>query len=156
MPRRTSCPAPAERGHEWETDRHARALRRVVTDLALTGTGTTYLVTKISGSWQRYDLAGDHPLTGAGAPDLVLADGSRLGDRLHTGRALLLDLADDPALRAPAEGYGDRLDVVTAACPDRPALRALFVRPDGHVAWATGDEGGKGLPEALERWLGMP
>ncbi|MGW5426158.1 hypothetical protein ACWET9_02885 [Streptomyces sp. NPDC004059] len=53
MPRRTSCPAPAERGHEWETDRHARALRRVVTDLALTGTGTTYLVTKISGSWQR-------------------------------------------------------------------------------------------------------
>ncbi|MEV6291055.1 hypothetical protein AB0M41_11670 [Streptomyces sp. NPDC051896] len=45
-------------------------------------------------------LPGDHPLTGAGAPDLVLADGSRLGDRLHTGRALLLDLADDPALYA--------------------------------------------------------
>ncbi|MGW2643698.1 FAD-dependent oxidoreductase [Streptomyces sp. NPDC001393] len=137
-------------------DRHARALRRVVSDLALTTTGTTYLVTKISGVWQRYDLPGDHPLTGASAPDLELADGTRLGDHLHTGRALLLDLADDPALRAHAEGYGDRLDVLTAACPARPALKALFVRPDGFVAWATDDEGGKGLPEPLEHWLGAP
>ncbi|MGW5426159.1 aromatic-ring hydroxylase C-terminal domain-containing protein [Streptomyces sp. NPDC004059] len=48
------------------------------------------------------------------------------------------------------------MDVVTAACPDRPALRGLFVRPDGHVAWATGDEGGKVVAEALELWLGMP
>ncbi|MGW1164154.1 FAD-dependent monooxygenase [Streptomyces sp. NPDC002550] len=137
-------------------DAHARALRRVVTDLALTTTGTTYFVSRISGIWQRYDLPGDHPLTGASAPDLVLADGSRLGDHLHTGRALLLDLADDPALRAHAEGYGDRLDVLTAACPDRPALKGLFVRPDGYVAWAGEDEGGKGLPEPLERWLGLP
>ncbi|MEU8028948.1 FAD-dependent monooxygenase [Streptomyces sp. NPDC049099] len=137
-------------------DRHARALRRVVTDLALTTTGTTYLVTKISGIWQRYDLPGDHPLTGASAPDLVLADGSRLGDHLHSGRALLLDLADDAGLRARAEGYGDRLEVRTLACPDRPGLKALFLRPDGFVAWAAEDEGGKGLPESLERWLGKP
>nr|WP_229853935.1 FAD-dependent monooxygenase [Streptomyces filipinensis] len=137
-------------------DRHARALRRVVTDLALTTTGTTYLVTRISGIWQRYDLPGDHPLTGASAPDLVLADGTRLGDHLHSGRALLLDLADDAALRAHAEGYGDRLEVRTLACPDRSGLRALFARPDGFVAWAAEDEGGKGLPESLERWLGAP
>ncbi|MGW1047848.1 FAD-dependent monooxygenase [Streptomyces sp. NPDC002521] len=139
-------------------DRHARALRRVVTDLALTTTGTTYLVTRISGIWQRYDLPGDHPLTGASAPDLVLADGSRLGDHLHSGHALLLDLAGDPALRARAEGYGDRLEVRTLPCPDRPGLRALFVRPDGFVAWAAGpeDTDAKGLPEALERWLGVP
>ncbi|KUN05049.1 FAD-dependent oxidoreductase [Streptomyces yokosukanensis] len=139
-------------------DRHARALRRVVTDLALTTTGTTYLVSKIAGIWQRYDLPGDHPLTGASAPDLVLADGSRLGDQLRSGRALLLDLADDPELRARAEGYGDRLQIRTLACPDRPDLRALFVRPDGFVAWAADTEGTdtKGLPEALERWLGTP
>ncbi|MEU6671548.1 FAD-dependent monooxygenase [Streptomyces sp. NPDC046727] len=135
-------------------DRHARALRRVVTDLALTTTGTTYLVTRISGVWQRYELPGDHPLTGASAPDLELSDGTRLGDRLHTGRALLLDLADDAGLRARAEGYGDRLDVVTAACPHRPGLRALFVRPDGFVAWAADTEDAEGLPQALERWLG--
>ncbi|MGV4987034.1 FAD-dependent monooxygenase [Streptomyces sp. NRAIS4] len=140
-------------------DRHARALRRVVTDLALTTTGTTYLVTRISGVWQRYDLPGDHPLTGASAPDLVLSDGSRLGDHLHTGRALLLDLTDDSALRARAEGYGDRLEVRTLACPDRPDLRALFIRPDGFVAWAADPEDDKAaedLPKALERWLGTP
>ncbi|WP_369388856.1 FAD-dependent monooxygenase [Streptomyces sp. CG1] len=139
-------------------DRHARALRRVVTDLALTTTGTTYLVTRISGIWQRYDLPGDHPLTGASAPDLVLSDGSRLGDHLHSGRALLLDLTDDPELRARAEGYGGLLDVRTLTCPDRPGLRALLTRPDGFVAWAadTEDADAKGLPEALERWLGAP
>lgn len=140
-------------------DRHARALRRVVTDLALTTTGTTYLVTRISGVWQRYDLPGDHPLTGASAPDLELSDGTRLGEHLHTGRALLLDLADDAGLRAHAEGYGDRLDVRTLACPDRPGLKGLLVRPDGFVAWASDAESRddtKGLPEALERWLGMP
>ncbi|WEO97736.1 FAD-dependent monooxygenase [Streptomyces sp. FXJ1.172] len=140
-------------------DRHARALRRVVTDLALTTTGTTYLVTKISGVWQRYDLPGEHPLTGASAPDLELSDGTRLGDHLHTGRALLLDLADDPEVRATAEGYVDRLAVRTLACPGRPGLKALFVRPDGFVAWAADTQDAadaKGLPEVLERWLGSP
>ncbi|KOV71067.1 FAD-dependent monooxygenase [Streptomyces sp. MMG1121] len=139
-------------------DRHARALRRVMSDLALTTTGTTYLVTKISGVWQRYDLPGDHPLTGASAPDLVLSDGTRLGDHLHTGRALLLDLADDPALRERAGGYGDRLQIRTLACPDRPGLGALFIRPDGFVAWAADaeTEDAKGLPQALEDWLGAP
>lgn len=156
-------------------DRHARALRRVVTDMALTTTGTTYLVTQISGLWQTYDLPGDHPLTGHSAPDLELSDGTRLGDHLHTGRALLLDLADDPKLRARAGGYGDRLDVLTVACPARPDLAALFVRPDGFVAWAAdagaadawaadagtanaaavdGGDDGTSLPEALQRWLG--
>ncbi|MBK3522894.1 MULTISPECIES: FAD-dependent oxidoreductase [Streptomyces] len=137
-------------------DRHSRALRRVVTDLALTSAGTTCLATRISGVRQRYDLPGDHPLTGVCAPDLRLADGTRLGERLHTGRALLLDPADDAGLRARAGGYGDRLDVVTAACPDRPGLRGLFVRPDGFVAWASDTAGGEGLPEALDRWLGAP
>ncbi|MFH8768405.1 FAD-dependent monooxygenase [Streptomyces sp. NPDC017958] len=141
-------------------DRHARALRRVVTDMALTTTGTTYLVTQISGVWQRYDLPGDHPLTGRSAPDLELADGTRLGEHLHTGRALLLDLADDSELRARAEGYGGRLDILTVACPGRPDLAALFVRPDGFVAWAADGHAdgadGKALPEALERWLGTP
>ncbi|KUM97713.1 FAD-dependent oxidoreductase [Streptomyces cellostaticus] len=138
-------------------DRHARALRRVVTDLALTTPGTTYLVTQISGVWQRYDLPGDHPLTGHSAPDLELADGTRLGDHLHTGRALLLDLADDPELRARAEGYGDRLDILTATCPERADLTGLLLRPDGFVAWAAGDGNTRdALTDSLERWFGRP
>ncbi|MEU5310581.1 FAD-dependent monooxygenase [Streptomyces sp. NPDC021562] len=138
-------------------DRHARALRRVVTDLALTTTGTTYLVKQISGVWQHYDLPGDHPLTGQSAPDLELSDGTRLGDHLHHGRALLLDLADDPTLRTLAQGYADRVDVLTVACPARPGLTGLLVRPDGFVAWAADEDhqgdGGAGLKDALTRWF---
>ncbi|WP_416975588.1 FAD-dependent monooxygenase [Streptomyces sp. 4F14] len=140
---------------------HARALREVLTDLTRTVDGTTYLVKKISGVWQRYDLPGDHPLVGGSAPDLELADGTRLADHLHTARGLLLDLADDPKLRARAQGYDDRLTVLTAACPARPGLAALLVRPDGFTAWATdadGDagEGGEPAEAALERWFGTP
>jgi 2-polyprenyl-6-methoxyphenol hydroxylase-like FAD-dependent oxidoreductase len=148
----------------------ARALRAVVTDLAETITGTTYLVKKISGVWQHYDLPGDHPLTGRSAPDLELADGSRLADHLHGGRGLLLDLADDPKLRARAEGYGDRVDVLSTTCPARADLAGLLVRPDGITAWASdhpadhpadGSEGpagdpGDALVDTLERWFGAP
>ncbi|MFQ6143907.1 FAD-dependent monooxygenase [Streptomyces seoulensis] len=141
-------------------DRHARALRRIVTDLALTTTGTTYLVKQISGVWQRYDLPGDHPLVGASAPDLELGDGTRLGDRLHGGQGLLLDLAGDPEMRGLADGYGDRLDVLTVRCPGRPDLAALLVRPDGFVCWAADTEAATpsadSLPQALERWFGTP
>lgn len=142
---------------------HARALRAVVTDLTRTVDGTTYLVKKISGVWQRYDLPGSHPLVGRSAPDLQLADGTRLADRLHGGRALLLDLTDDAGLRARAGAYGDRVDVLTTTCPDRPELSALLVRPDGFTAWAA-DQPQPGVPQkqedtledALERWFGTP
>ncbi|MEV0977802.1 hypothetical protein [Streptomyces sp. NPDC049915] len=43
------------------------------------------------------------------------------------------------------------MEVHTLTCPDRPGLKALFVRPDGYVAWATDTEDGKGLPDALEQ-----
>lgn len=147
---------------------HARALRAVVTDLTRTTDGTTYLVKQISGVRQRYDLPGSHPLTGRSAPDLELTDGTRLADHLHGGRGLLLDLADDPKLRALAEGYSDRVDVRTAACPGRPDLSGLLVRPDGFTAWCAGHDrpGVARKPEdqepehtvtdALERWFGAP
>ncbi|GAA3787986.1 FAD-dependent monooxygenase [Streptomyces coacervatus] len=138
---------------------HARALREVITELSRTVTGTTFFAKKISGVWQRYDLPGDHPLVGRSAPDLELADGSRLADHLHTGRALLLDLADDPKLRARAEGYGDRLTVVSAGAAgaaEQPELAGMLVRPDGFVAWAAdeGQDGGDALEDALKQWLG--
>jgi hypothetical protein len=138
-------------------DAHARALRGVITDLAGTVDGTTYFVQRISGAWQRYDLPGDHPLTGRSAPDLELADGTRLGDHLHTGRALLLDLTDDPGLRARAAGYEGVVDVLTATCPQHPELAGLLVRPDGITAWAADTDGTKDDPaEALRLWFGAP
>ncbi|MFC3981506.1 FAD-dependent monooxygenase [Streptosporangium jomthongense] len=137
-------------------DCHARALRAVVTNLAETVAGTTYLVKQLSGVWQRYDIPGDHPLLGRSAPDLELADGSRLADHMHTGRALLLDPSGE--LAASAYGYRDRVEVVGSAIVERPQLAGLLVRPDGFVAWAA-DEGHPSpvpLGAALSTWFGAP
>lgn len=139
---------------------HTRALRTVLAELTGTVDATTFFAKKISGVWQRYDLPGDHPLTGRSAPDLELSDGSRLADHLRGGQGLLLDLTDDAALRARAAGYGTRVRVLTAACPGRPGLAGLLVRPDGCTAWAADtpapaaaqDE----LGDALHRWFGTP
>ncbi|MFF9352466.1 FAD-dependent monooxygenase [Streptomyces sp. NPDC014734] len=142
-------------------DPHSRALREIVGDLAGTVVGTTYLTARLNGAGVRYELPGEHPLTGGSTPDLELTGGGRLADHLHGGRALLLDLTDDPALRALAAGYADRVDTLTADCPSRPQLAAVLVRPDGFTAWAA-DAGAQapmstaGLAEALEMWFGVP
>ncbi|MFH8370455.1 FAD-dependent oxidoreductase [Streptomyces sp. NPDC018031] len=142
-------------------DPQSRALREIVSDLAGTVVGTTYLTARLNGAGVRYELPGHHPLTGRSAPDLELADGSRLADHLHGGRALLIDLTDDPGLRAVAAGYADRVGTLTAGCPSRPELAAVLIRPDGFTAWAADTEAQAststaGLAEALEQWFGVP
>ncbi|SFP71395.1 FAD-dependent monooxygenase [Amycolatopsis rubida] len=132
---------------------HARALREVVADLARTVDGATYLAKKISGVWQRYDLSGDHPLVGASAPDYALADGSRLADHMHDGRALLLDPSG--ALHDLAAPYLDRVRTITTAPLTDDAPASMFLRPDGYVAWA-GEPDRSSLDKALQTWLGVP
>ncbi len=135
----------------------ARALRRIMEDLMETVTGTSYFVRKISGVWQRYDLSGNHPLVGGSAPDLALTDDTRPADYGHDGKAVVLDLADDPKLRSLLWGWSDRVRVVTAGCPDRPELAGMLIRPDGYVAWAAeGSADLPGLEAVLHRWLGAP
>ncbi|MER5727338.1 FAD-dependent oxidoreductase [Streptomyces sp. NPDC002138] len=144
-----------------------RALLGVVTELAGTVAGTTHFVKKISGVGQRYDLPGSHPLVGRSAPDFELTDGRRLADLMHDGRGLLLHLTDGAKLggradfTALAEGYDDRVRVVTAARPAGAAPAALLVRPDGCTAWAADAaddhaEAAQGLAAALTRWFGAP
>ncbi|WP_327291268.1 FAD-dependent oxidoreductase [Streptomyces sp. NBC_01198] len=142
-------------------DPQSRALRQIVSDLAQTVTGTTYLTARLNSAGLRYDLPGGHPLTGRSAPDLELTDGARLADHLHAGRALLLDLTDDPQLRALAAEYAAGVDTLTTGSPSHPELAAVLVRPDGFTAWAA-DAGTQaptltaGLAEALQRWFGLP
>jgi 2-polyprenyl-6-methoxyphenol hydroxylase-like FAD-dependent oxidoreductase len=139
-------------------DPRTAALRAVVGDLAATTTGTTYFAKKLSGVWQRVDLDGAHPLVGASAPDLELADGTTLAAHCHAGTGVLFDLADDPDVRAAADGYAGRVDVVRVGCPQRPDLAGLLVRPDGFVSWAAdaGAAATAGLDAALRRWAGSP
>ncbi|MFI8228513.1 FAD-dependent monooxygenase [Streptomyces sp. NPDC085900] len=146
-------------------DAKSAALREVVADLLSTGAGATYAVKKISGVTQRVDLPGAHPLTGRYAPDLSLADGSRLVDHGHGGGFLLLDRTADARFARRAAAWGDRVNSVTDA-HGTPA--GLLVRPDGVVAWAVDADGDSGcdsdfgsaavtgLEAALHRWAGTP
>jgi hypothetical protein len=112
-----------------------------------------YLAELLSAVNVRYDLGGSGSfggdMVGRFVPDLTLATGVRVHDLFATGRTVLLDLADDPAVRKTAADWADRLDLVTAR-PVGVTAEPLLVRPDGYVAWA----GAGHLGDALERWLG--
>ncbi|MFB9690566.1 FAD-dependent monooxygenase [Amycolatopsis plumensis] len=138
------------------SDVRTKALRQVVTDLLSTGDGATYLAKKLSGVLHRYAIDGEHDLTGRAAPDFAFADGTRLGERLHDGKPLLLDLADHPALRETAAGWAGRVNVVSAKCDSEPSLTGVLIRPDGHIAWAREDGSTDGLEPALRTWFGEP
>jgi hypothetical protein len=75
---------------------YARALRGVLADLARTQDGATYLAASIGGLRQRYDVGGEDPRVGRSAPEIVLADGSRLADHLHGGAGVLIGAGPSP------------------------------------------------------------
>jgi 2-polyprenyl-6-methoxyphenol hydroxylase-like FAD-dependent oxidoreductase len=136
---------------ERSADEEGAAVIELLTELAGRPEVSGHLGELLAGSDVRYDMPGadPHPLLGRLVPDLELTvDGrrTRVADLLRTARPLLLDLGDDPTLRAAAAG---RVDVVSARCPHPPAP-ALLIRPDGWVAWA-----GSPDPEAaLTTWFG--
>lgn len=138
-------------------DPHARAIQNVIRDLLQTKDATTYFVGKMSGMMMRYDLPGDHPLTGRSTPDFQFEDGTRVGDHMHEGKALLLDFTEAQDLATLGVTRPDRLQYIAAKPIDAKGLTTLFVRPDGFVAWATDSNGDRDAAEAsIEQWLGGP
>jgi 2-polyprenyl-6-methoxyphenol hydroxylase-like FAD-dependent oxidoreductase len=134
---------------------HAHAIAKIVRELIDTPAGATYFAQKVAGVWLRYDLPGDHPLIGRSAPDLEFEDGTRLGDLLHDGVAVLLDLEDNERLRALSAPWTGRLKYVSAAAKQKLGLTALLVRPDGFVVWvAEDDQHLIAATESLTRWFG--
>ncbi|WP_229924770.1 FAD-dependent oxidoreductase [Streptomyces sulfonofaciens] len=118
------------------------ALRDIVTDLLRLPDANRHLAGLMSGLSLRYELSGEHPLTGHRVPDLDLVTRSgptRLSALSTAGRAVLLDLAGV----VPA-GFGTpaAIDLVRASCAEGPAAAALLIRPDGYVCWAADDAGG--------------
>lgn len=109
----------------------------------------------------RYEVGpGTHPLLGHRLPrgGLRVAGGNTVttAELLHPGRGVLLDVADEAALRDAARPWDDRVTVVTAT-PDvdgevLDGKSAVLVRPDGYIAWAGG--GVEDLQAALHRWFG--
>ncbi|MFF4830208.1 FAD-dependent monooxygenase [Streptomyces sp. NPDC001315] len=139
-------------------------LRDVLTELIALPSVGLHLAHMVTGLEVGYDTGpGEHPLLGRRIPhqELVGDTGkTSTTELLHQGRGVLLDLADDPALRRIASAWHGRVDVFSghahAPADDGPFTRtsALLVRPDGHVAWAA--PGAGELPRALHRWFGAP
>ena len=129
----------------------------MVRDLIATKDGTNYFIEKISGIPMRYDFGGDHPLVGHSAPDFELEDGNRLGVLLQDGRGVFLDFTASESLRSICDGRKDRLQYIAARAKDEKGLAALFVRPDGFVAWATDMKvDATSAEQSVQRWLGDP
>ncbi|MFI5717197.1 FAD-dependent monooxygenase [Nocardia sp. NPDC051750] len=128
------------------------ALRGLFEELLGTPAVAGHIAHLLAGSDVRYDIGDDHPLSGRLVPDLVLDTGSgprRIAELLHSARPLLLDLG--AGITATAE-HRDDLDIVVATTSDTSA-KALLIRPDGYIAWATDGSTDTGLHAALDRWF---
>jgi 2-polyprenyl-6-methoxyphenol hydroxylase-like FAD-dependent oxidoreductase len=135
--------------------RSSRALEAILRDLMDTRDGATYFAERVWAVSLRYDLGDDHPLVGRSAPDVELADGTRLGERLRSGKGLLLDFDTRAPLHARAAPWRDSIDYIVGDARDRLGLSALLVRPDGVVAWAVeGTTTPDVLVRRLEQWFG--
>ncbi|WP_424187238.1 FAD-dependent monooxygenase [Actinokineospora sp. G85] len=142
----------------------ADPLRELFTELIAHDEVKRHLAGVVSGLDVRYDPGpADHPLAGGRLPPWPLrtaAGDRRAPELLHAGLGVLLDLADDPAARAVAADWKDRVAVTTATPASAAAAEvigggaAVLVRPDGHVAWAGSDP--DGLAAALTAWFGEP
>lgn len=140
-------------------DPHAHAIANVIRDLIDTREGTSYFVEKISGMSLRYDLPGDHPLIGRSAPDLEFDDGTRLGEFLHEGTGIMVELSGNAEARSLIQNWAGRVKHVAAIAKDTKGLAGLLVRPDGFVAWAADENAEPDLPalkKTLSRWFGDP
>jgi hypothetical protein len=118
-------------------NRHARALEAILRDVLDTRDGATYFAERLWGVSIRYDLGDEHPLQGRSCADFELEDGTRLGTLLRAGQGLLLDFGEHASLRALDGLWGECVRYVAGNAKDRLGLRALLVRPDGFVAWAS-------------------
>jgi len=96
------------------------------------------LAVRLSGLAIRYPAAG--LFAGQRAPDLDLrnAPAATIYDLLNAAKYVLLHLGPGPAA---ADGFTDRLDIVTAELaadhPEWAGVRAVLIRPDGYIAWAS-------------------
>lgn len=134
-----------------------RALEAVIRDLIETRDGATYFAERVWGVSLRYDLGGSHPLVGRSVPDFERVDGTKVGSLLREGKGLFLDFDTDASLQALANRWRGPVTYVGGDVRDRLGLRAVLVRPDGFVAWASeAAPDDKEIVQALSRWFCAP
>ncbi|WP_067885440.1 rifampin monooxygenase [Nocardia vaccinii] len=130
------------------TEPGPRAVRKLLTELMEFDEVNRYLIEKITATGIRYDFGEGPDQLGRRLRDIDLEQG-RLYDRMHQGRALVLDRTEQLSV----DGWSDRVDLIAdpTAALDVPAL---LLRPDGHIAWI--GENQRDLNAHLSRWFGKP
>ncbi|WP_371493652.1 FAD-dependent monooxygenase [Kitasatospora sp. NBC_00374] len=135
---------------------NAPALRKLILDLVSTPDGVTHVYRQTSGLFNRYDLGSEQPIVGRSAPDFRFTGGTRLGELLRRGQGVLLDFTLDRALQTAAEGWHGRVRYAAGPVHNDLGLAAVFIRPDGTVAWADHHADPEAFQRAATRWLGDP
>lgn len=154
--------------------RQIDALRGMMAEVVTVPEVCLRLSGTLSGLDLRYPLGGTHPLLGRRMPDLPLATGTEpagLFGLLYRARPVLVNLGNRELTGTPTPwaglvdyrdarytgGAGNRWHLPVLG--DIPAVDAVFIRPDGYVAWLNvagepvdNDE----LTATLTRWLGCP
>jgi 2-polyprenyl-6-methoxyphenol hydroxylase-like FAD-dependent oxidoreductase len=135
-------------------DPASRALNAIVRDLIETQDGATYMAGRVWGIFTRYDLGGDHPLTGRSVPNFELEDGATIGSLMRDGQGIMLDFNGNASLKTLASQYGSQMKYVSGHAKEQSGLCAALIRPDGIVAWATdNDVESREVQEAFARWF---
>ncbi len=136
----------------------SRALEAILRDLMETRDGATYFAQRVWGMSLRYELGDSHPLVGCSVPDLELCDGTTVGQQLRHGHGLLLEFGVDASLAAAANRWGHRIVRAAGKRTDGLGLKALLVRPDGVVSWAseTVSDAADTFSKAATTWFGEP
>jgi len=114
----------------------SRALEAILRDLIDTRDGASYFAERVAGASVRLPLGDAHPLVGRSVPAFALEDGTQLGERLRSGKGLLLDFTAQRTLQAVGAAWSDRIDYLATTVEEAFGLSAVLVRPDGVVGWA--------------------
>lgn len=133
---------------------HARALNGIIRDLMNTRDGATYFAEKVWGLSTHYHLEGSHPLVGHSVPNFELQDGTKIGEYMHEGKGILLDFDTNAILKIMASEYSSRMKYVSGHAREQLGLRAVLIRPDGIIAWASDrqpDE--ESIRQAIALWF---
>jgi 2-polyprenyl-6-methoxyphenol hydroxylase-like FAD-dependent oxidoreductase len=132
------------------------ATRKITQQMIDTKDGANLFIDRFWGLSLRYDLALDgkqvHDLVGASMPDFEFNDGGRLGTRLTGGKGYVVVFIHDAELETLVKSvYPEgQMQYIYADVKDSLGLDALFVRPDGVVAWARENHGGSPAKSDLE------
>ncbi|GAA1935764.1 hypothetical protein GCM10009837_72050 [Streptomyces durmitorensis] len=106
--------------------------------------------------FNRYDLGSAHPLVGSTAPDFR-ADHALRRAACGVRRAAYGVRRAACGVRRAAKNWGDRIRYTAGPARDGLGFAAVLVRPDGVVAWASGEAlEPDAFEQAAAHWLGSP